>query len=60
MCTAQVCNAGVLWATRVLDITPAEWKATMDVNLDGVFYCAHRGSKAAVGAVLHASGLQRD
>ena len=42
MCTAQVCNAGVLWATRVLDITPAEWKATMDVNLDGVFYCTHR------------------
>ena len=44
----MVCNAGVLWSTRILDITPQEWRATMDVNLDGVFFCVQAAAKAMV------------
>merc|ERR1711879_763137 len=37
-----VCNAGVLWSTRVEDIPQDEWRKTMDVNFDGVFHCIQR------------------
>lgn len=32
-------NAGILFRTRFPKITMKEWRATMDVNLDGVFLC---------------------
>jgi NAD(P)-dependent dehydrogenase (short-subunit alcohol dehydrogenase family) len=32
-------NAGILFRTRFPKITLKEWRATMDVNLDGVFLC---------------------
>lgn len=37
-----VCNAGVLWSSRIEDITVEEWRKTMDVNLDGVFWSIQR------------------
>jgi len=32
-------NAGIMFRTRFPGITLKEWRATMDVNLDGVFLC---------------------
>ena len=32
-------NAGILRTAKFVDITPADWRATMSVNLDGVFHC---------------------
>ena len=32
-------NAGILRTAKFIDITPADWRATMSVNLDGVFHC---------------------
>ena len=38
-------NAGILYSTRVDDVTKAEWDAVLDVNLNGTFLC----SKAVLG-----------
>ena len=32
-------NAGILRTAKFIDITEADWRATMSVNLDGVFHC---------------------
>jgi len=35
-----VCNSGIAGPTAPLwEVTPAEWEATMRVNIDGVFHC---------------------
>ena len=36
-------SAGILRPTRFLDIPAEEWGLMMDVNLNGVFYCAQEG-----------------
>ena len=37
-------NAGILYPTRIDDVTKAEWDQVLDVNLNGTFLC----SKAAL------------
>jgi NAD(P)-dependent dehydrogenase (short-subunit alcohol dehydrogenase family) len=32
-------NAGILRTARFVDVSEADWRATMAVNLDGVFHC---------------------
>ena len=32
-------NAGILRPAKFLDVTDEDWRQTMSVNLDGVFYC---------------------
>ena len=32
-------NAGILRTAKFLDVTDEDWRQTMSVNLDGVFYC---------------------
>lgn len=36
-----VCNAGVAWRGLLQDMTWAEWRQVMAVDLDGVFACCH-------------------
>lgn len=36
-----VCNAGVAWRGLLQDMTWAEWRRVMAVDLDGVFACCH-------------------
>ena len=33
-------NAGILYSTPIEKLTPEEWQAVIDVNLNGVFYCS--------------------
>ena len=33
-------NAGIYTSTPLLEVTPEEWKRTIDTNLNGVFYCS--------------------
>jgi NAD(P)-dependent dehydrogenase (short-subunit alcohol dehydrogenase family) len=51
-----VANAGISIRHRFLDITPAEWRRVLGVNLDGVFYCAREAARRMVsgggGAIL--------
>jgi len=39
-------NAGVSQRHRFVDITPEEWRAVMDVNLNGVFYVAQCAARS--------------
>lgn len=34
-----VCNAGIAWSGLLTDMTDAEWRRIVDVNLGGVFNC---------------------
>ncbi len=34
-------NAGIGVFKSVADLTPEEWRRTIDVNLNGAFYCSH-------------------
>jgi len=43
-------NAGISLRHAFLDITPAEWRAVMDVNLNGVFYAAQQAARRMVAA----------
>jgi NAD(P)-dependent dehydrogenase (short-subunit alcohol dehydrogenase family) len=45
-------NAGISLRHPFLDITPQEWRAVMDVNLNGVFFVA----QAAAGRMLAGQG----
>lgn len=44
-----VCNAGIARQELFTDITEADWREVMGVDLDGVFYCA----QAALQDMLH-------
>jgi NAD(P)-dependent dehydrogenase (short-subunit alcohol dehydrogenase family) len=33
-------NAGIVQNVPAIDVLPADWRAVMDVNLSGVFYCS--------------------
>ncbi len=55
-------NAGVAGPTaRVEDVTPAEWRQTMAVNIDGQFYCARRAvpllKQAGGGGIVNLSSV---
>jgi len=40
-----IANAGISIRHRFLEITPAEWRRVMAVNLDGVFHCAQEAAR---------------
>lgn len=40
-----VANSGVQQNTPCLTMTPEEWQAIVDVNLNGVFYCAQKAAQ---------------
>lgn len=53
-------NAGIAGPTKLIeDIEDAEWRATMDVNLTGQFYCTRRAvplfKKARAGSIVNLS-----
>jgi NAD(P)-dependent dehydrogenase (short-subunit alcohol dehydrogenase family) len=43
-----IANAGISLRHRFLDITPAEWRQVLAVNLDGVFFCAQQAARRMV------------
>ena len=43
-------NAGISIRHNFLDITPAEWRQVIDVNLNGVFYVAQEAARRLVAA----------
>lgn len=48
-------NAGISVRHSFLDITPAEWQRVIDVNLNGMFYCAQQAARrmmAGDGVIL--------
>lgn len=51
-----VANAGISRRTATLDISPEEWRRVLDVNLNGIFFCAQeagrRMRKSEQGAIL--------
>jgi NAD(P)-dependent dehydrogenase (short-subunit alcohol dehydrogenase family) len=54
-------NAGIGIFRSVADLSFAEWKATLDTNLSGVFYCCHeavpRFRHRGGGAIINVSSL---
>jgi NAD(P)-dependent dehydrogenase (short-subunit alcohol dehydrogenase family) len=38
-------NAGISLRHEFMDITPAEWRKVMSVDLDGVFYVAQQAAR---------------
>ena len=55
-------NAGIAGPTaRVEDVTPAEWRQTMAVNIDGQFHCARRAvpllKQAGGGGIVNLSSV---
>ncbi len=55
-------NAGIAGPTAGVDeITPADWRRTIDVNLNGQFYCQRRAvpmlRKAGDGAIINISSV---
>lgn len=44
-----VCNAGVAWQGLLTDMTDADWRRVLDVDLSGAFYCC----RAALPAMIH-------
>ena len=58
---ALVCNAGVAHRGLLSDMTTAEWRQVMGVDLDGVFYCCRRAIPSMVrrqkGSILTLSSM---
>jgi NAD(P)-dependent dehydrogenase (short-subunit alcohol dehydrogenase family) len=55
-------NAGIAGPTaRVEDVTPEEWLATMNVNINGQFFCARRAvpmlKQAGGGAIINMASV---
>jgi NAD(P)-dependent dehydrogenase (short-subunit alcohol dehydrogenase family) len=52
-------NAGISLRHRFLDISAAEWRQVMSVNLDGVFYVAQQAARRMLGeaGAAHAGGV---
>jgi 3-oxoacyl-[acyl-carrier protein] reductase len=48
--TILVNNAGVAHATRALEITDAEWRRILSVDLDAVFFWAQEGARRMLAA----------
>jgi len=54
-------NAGIGVFKSVADLTPEEWRRTIDLNLSGVYYCSHealaRMRKRDAGYIINVSSL---
>jgi NAD(P)-dependent dehydrogenase (short-subunit alcohol dehydrogenase family) len=54
-------NAGVGIFRSVADLTPEEWRTTVDVNLNGAYYCSHealqRFRTRGGGSIINISSL---
>ena len=54
-------NAGIGVFRSVADLTPDQWRHTIDLNLTGVFYCSHealpRMRKRGAGYIINISSL---
>jgi len=54
-------NAGIGIFKSVADLTPDEWRRTIDLNLSGVYYCSHealpRMQKRGGGYIVNISSL---
>ncbi len=54
-------NAGIGIFKSVADLTPEEWRRTIDLNLSGVYYCSHealpRMQKRGGGYIVNISSL---
>lgn len=54
-------NAGIGVFKSVADLTPEEWRRTIDLNLSGVYYCSHealpRMRKRGAGYIINISSL---
>lgn len=42
-------NAGIAMNKPTLDLSPSDWRRAIDVNLNGVFYCAQAAARRMVG-----------
>ncbi|KEQ52301.1 SDR family NAD(P)-dependent oxidoreductase [Sphingobium chlorophenolicum] len=42
-------NAGVTGNRPTVDVTDDEWRRTMSIDLDGVFYCSREAGRAMIG-----------
>ena len=42
-------NAGISMNKPSLDVTPEEWRQTIDIDLSGVFYCSQAAARRMVG-----------
>jgi NAD(P)-dependent dehydrogenase (short-subunit alcohol dehydrogenase family) len=51
-----VCNAGILYPTRILDVTPDEWDKTFAVNCHGVFNTMQVGLRHMVHDIIPNNG----
>ena len=56
-----VCNAGVAWQGLLTDMTDADWRRVLDVDLSGAFYCCRAALPAMIrkkwGRVLLVSSM---
>lgn len=54
-------NAGISMNTPSLDLTPEQWRRTIDINLSGVFYCAQAAGRRMVrqkgGAIVNTASM---
>ena len=54
-------NASIRRQTKLLDMTPAEWREIMGTTIDGAFYCAHAAAPhiiaAGGGTIVNLGGI---
>jgi len=54
-------NAGIAMNKPSLDLTPAEWRRVIDIDLSGIFYCAQAAGKRMVqqhgGVILNTASI---
>jgi len=54
-------NASIRRQTKLLDMTPAEWREIMGTTIDGAFYCAHAAAPhiiaAGGGSIVNLGGI---
>lgn len=54
-------NAGAGVFRPIQELTPEDWRNTIDLNLTGVFYCCHRAlplmRRQGAGYIIHISSL---
>jgi len=51
--------AGVMLPSRLLDVTPEDWKDSIGLNLKGMFFCVQAGARrmASGGAIINISDV---
>lgn len=54
-------NAGVAMNKPTLDLSPSDWRRAIDINLNGVFYCAQSAARRMVrqggGVILNTASM---